>query len=356
MGTLVLAAIALAAGPPPAHAHKDQIVFDGGTLTYEQIPGLCCNPNNLVTITLKTDATGTYYEIDDPNSTGIVHPKQCTPLDSFDFSIRCPSNGVARLLVRTGTGDDSITVNAPTPATLYGGTGSNTMHGGAGPTAFHGEEGNNAMTAGAGGGNVLYGGLGSNTLNSDNGFADTDYYCPGHDTVMADSLDSVIARCPPPPPPPSPPPSPPPPVTAPAPSGAGTPTGPAAKAPTTTAPLIVHVALGPGVTLSYRRIQRILLHRGISVMVHASRSVTLRAQAVISRTGAARVLHLRTATARARAPHAIRRLVMRAPRSLVAPLRRLLAGRRPVFAVITISASAADGSSFALAREIRVEH
>lgn len=204
-------AVLLVLGAGSAYGHTAEIQIYNGTLIYQQLPGIDLNYDNKVTIALKNDSVGSYYEVDDPGSTGMFFPSQCAPLIPSQESVRCPASGVEALYVRTGTGNgaepntttDSITILAPTPATLSGGSVSNS-----------GGTRTSDITAGPVAGNVLYGNPGTGTLNAQNGFPDTIHSCPGN-TVNADPSDTVIPDCAPPPDPPEPPPSPAPPPPAP---------------------------------------------------------------------------------------------------------------------------------------------
>ncbi len=200
----VVLVMLLTFGVSLADAHTAEITIYDGTLVYQQIPGIDVNYPNNVTISLKTDSTGTYYEVDDPGSTGMFFPAECTPLDDAQDDVRCPATGIDQLYVRVGTGysptaahpsTDSIKILAPTPAILSGGSVTNT----GGPRTSD-------ITAGPVGGNVIYGNPGSGTLDAQNGFPDTIHSCPGN-TVTADPSDTVIPDCAPPPDPPAPPPA-----------------------------------------------------------------------------------------------------------------------------------------------------
>jgi hypothetical protein len=108
-----------------------EILIQSSTLIYQQFPGISVDQNNDVTISESVDSSGSYYVIDDPESTGMFFPAQCTPLLAEQTSIRCPASGITALYVRTGnaakagpTRSSSITITASTPATLSGGSAS----------------------------------------------------------------------------------------------------------------------------------------------------------------------------------------------------------------------------------------
>ena len=158
---MVCLVVALAPGlTVRAYGHTAQILIQSSTLIYQQFPGISVDRNNRVTISENTDSSGTYYVVDDPESTGMFFPAQCTPLLAEQTSVRCPASGITALYVRTGnasksdpTRNASITIHAPTPATLSGGSVSVNA-------------GTSNLTAGPVGGNVLYGSLGGGTLNA----------------------------------------------------------------------------------------------------------------------------------------------------------------------------------------------
>ncbi|HEX8854664.1 MAG TPA: hypothetical protein VF752_03615 [Thermoleophilaceae bacterium] len=180
-----------------ADAHNDYVKVDGSTLIYQQYPGLAPGqPDNALSITYKTIDGDQYFQVDDPNSTGITNELPCVPHTFDDESVLCPAAGITSLLIDTGTGTDQVTITAPTAARIYGGPGNDTLRGGAGATQFFGQAGNDALVAGAGGGNVLDPGTGTNSLDAANGFADTVNRCTGLDTVTSDVADTLLGACP----------------------------------------------------------------------------------------------------------------------------------------------------------------
>jgi hypothetical protein len=195
---LTACSAALAFGAAPAWAHNDYVAYDGSTLEYAQYPGLVPDqPNNTLTVTFKSDSTGDYFVFKDPTSTGITNKAPCVPLDADDFSVRCPSAGVTRLLIDTGTGDDGVTVNAPTPTEIYGGPGTDNVTGGTGATNVYGQAGDDTLTAGPNGGANLDGGTGVDRLRAQNSAVDTVTYCDGVDMPpLVDASDGITAACP----------------------------------------------------------------------------------------------------------------------------------------------------------------
>lgn len=307
-----------------AQAHSSQILIQSSTLIYEEIPGIAFNPNNNATIALKSDSTGSYYEIRDLGSTGMFFPSQCTPLDPSQEDIRCPAAGIRALYVRLGTGyysdtsTDTITITAPTPATVSGGSVTNA----GGPRTSN-------ITVGPVGGNVIYGNPGSGTVNSLNGFADTIHACPGN-VVKADPTDTVIWDCAPPPDPPGtlpkPPPSPP----------------PSSQSP----------ALSPTIKLTYKQPQAIMRRRLIELHVSASTPVTLHARGAILLPGRGRRALLGKSVS-IQAVGVSVRVRLRVPRRLLEPLLRAFARHRRLYAEVHIDASdPANGASYTLVRRI----
>ena len=163
-------AVLLTVGTGSASAHTAQILIDSGTLIYEQLPGIDLNYNNRVTIALKADSLGPLLRGRRSGQHRHVLPRAMHAAGPRPGQRSLSGRpGIGALYVRTGTGDpelntttDSITILAPTPATLSGGSVTNS----GGPRTSN-------ITAGPVGGNVLYGNPGSGTLNSDNGFPDT---------------------------------------------------------------------------------------------------------------------------------------------------------------------------------------
>ncbi len=324
-------ALLLTVGAGTAYAHTAQILIQSGTLIYQQIPGIDVNYDNDVTIVL--NAPGAYYEVDDPGSTGMFFPAQCTPLNSTQDKIRCPATGIKALYVRTGTGtvnegatSDSITILAPTPATLTGGSVTNI----GGPRTTD-------ITAGPAGGDVIYGNPGSGTLDSKNGFPDTVHSCPGN-TVSADSSDTVIPDCATPPGPPTPPPAPPPPP--------GAPTPPPTVIPPPTAP-------SSAISLAFKRLQHIVKDRAVVLSISVATPLTVTARGTIALPGGAGIVRLVAARHRIRAAAQAVTIRLRVPRRKVKALRHAFAKHRRLYANVQVNANdPASGSSFALARRI----
>jgi hypothetical protein len=338
----VLAAL-LAFGAAAAYAHTAQITIYDGTLVYQQLPGIDVNYNNDVTIALKTDSLGSYYEVDDPGSTGMFFPAQCTPLDPAQEDVRCPATGIDELYVRTGTGEpelktttDSITILAPTPAILSSGSVTNA----GGPRTSD-------ITAGPVGGDVLYSNPGSGTLNAKNGSPDTIHSCPGN-TVIADPSDTVIPDCasapnPPAPPAPSPLAPPPSPGSSPTPSpGTGLTPSPTATATPSTA-----------IAITYKQRQRILKRRALILSLSIAMPMTVKVRGTIALHVHRAVLRLADARVRVRAVTPAITLRLRVPRRKLKALRRAFAKHRRLYANVQVNASdPASATSFALARRV----
>jgi hypothetical protein len=159
---LATAACAFAVEADVALAHADYVSIEGSTLLFQRFAGALTSDQ--LTITYRSDTTGTYFVISDPTSTGTTNFPPCASLSRGDLDVRCPASGISQLLVNTRSGDNSITINAPTTAKLYGGSGNDSIRGGSGPTQFFGQGGNDTLTAGVGGGNVLLGGTGAERL------------------------------------------------------------------------------------------------------------------------------------------------------------------------------------------------
>jgi len=350
-GVAAVAVGALCVGATPAHAHTDQILIRGSTLIYQQVTGITEDFNNRVTISEHADSSGPYYVVEDPESNGIFAPRQCTPLLIEQTSWRCPATGISALYVRVGSGStadptrtSSITITAPTPATLSG--GSATVN-----------AGTSNVTAGPVGGNVIYGGLGGGILNSKNGFIDTVHTCPPANTLEADLNDILIADCAaipePPPPPPAPPGTPSPSPGAPS-LGAPSVGAPSPGAPSPGAPSLV-AEPSAVVAVIFHQPQPVLGRRYLLLTVSVATALTVRAHGSIALPRPARSLPLIGTTARLGAPGTTATLRLRLSRKTLATLRREFARHRRLYAYVQIeAANAATLSSFSLARRIRI--
>lgn len=336
-------AVLLTVGAGSAYAHTAQILIQSGTLIYQQLPGIDVNYDNNVTITLKADSTGSYYEVDDPGSTGMFFPTQCAPLDPTQDKVRCPAAGIGALYVRTGTGGpeintttDSITILAPTPATLSGGS---VTDGGGTRTSD--------ITAGPVGGNVLYGNPGGGKLNSQNGFPDTIHSCPDN-IVIADPSDTVISDCAPPPDPPAPPPPP----SSPSPSSMpGAPPSPAPGP--TLAPTTPATVPSSAIAITYKRRQQVLRRRAVFLSLSVATPLTVRVRGTIALRGAAGVVRLVGARVHIRPIARGVTVRLRVPRHRLKALRRALSKHQRLYANVQVTASdRASGSSYALGRRI----
>ena len=341
---MVCLVVALAPGlTVRAYGHTAQILIQSSTLIYQQFPGISVDRNNRVTISENTDSSGTYYVVDDPESTGMFFPAQCTPLLAEQTSVRCPASGISALYVRTGnasksdpTRNASITILAPTPATLSGGSVSVNA-------------GTSNLTAGPVGGNVLYGSLGGGTLNSENGFVDVVHSCPPANPIEADLTDIVIADCAAiPEPPGTPPPGSPPPGSSSSPSGPGAPGTTSPGLPPSAAPSAV-------VAVTFSQPQAVLGRRFVGLTVSVAMALTVRVHGSIALPGVARSLPLVGRSTRLGAPGATAKLRLRLRERTLPALRRAFARHRRLYVNVRIDAAdAASSSSFALARRIRI--
>ncbi len=317
-----------------ARAHASLILIGASTLVYEQRPEFNVNLDNNVTISLKSDLLGAYYEVSDPGSTGIVFPSQCVPLDEAQEDIRCPASGIERLFVRLGTGTvyanttGNVTITAPTPATVTG--GSVTDEGG--PRTSN-------ITVGPVGGNVIYGNPGPDKLNALNGFADTIHSCPGN-VVEADLIDTVMGDCAPPPEPPVSPPPPPTPTPKPTPKpttpGTAPPLAPGPGQPATTP--IAH-ARSAAIVISYKHPQAILRRRLIQFGVSVAMPMTVRAHGAIALPGRGGTITLTKARARIVKTGAAVAIRLYLPSRRLPQLRHAFARRRQLYATVQVDAA-----------------
>ncbi len=333
-------------GAGSAGAHTAQILIQDSTLVYQQFPGISIDYNNDVTISEKTDETGTYYVIEDPESTGMFFPGQCTPLVETDLSVRCPAAGISGLYVRTGnaaiadpTRHSSVTITAPTPATLSG--GSATV-----------DAGTSNVTAGPVGGNVLYGSLGGGALDSKNGFIDMVHTCPAN-TVEPDFNDILIPDCAViPEPPGTPPPA--------SPGSPSSPSSPSQSKPGSqgTAP---PVQLSPPgeqsatVQVVFNHPQAVLGRRYIVLTVSVATALTVRVRATIALPGSHRSVTLVGRTVRLGTVGATATLRLLVPRAALRALHHAFARHRHLYANVQVEATdAASLTSFALDRLIQI--
>jgi Ca2+-binding RTX toxin-like protein len=103
------------------------LIFSGG------------NETNALTITL--DPGGTTYTLTD--STAITAQAPCSPLSGT--TVQCPAAGVTEVRALLGAGDDSVTLDAPTPSFLGGEDGTDTLTGGSGPDTIDGGNGDDTV-------------------------------------------------------------------------------------------------------------------------------------------------------------------------------------------------------------------
>jgi hypothetical protein len=335
------AAVLMLWGAGPAHAHTAQILLQESTLIYQQFTGISLDRNNDVTISENTEPSGAYYVVDDPQSTGMFFPPQCTPLNTDQTSVSCPASGITGLYVRVGnaakpdpTRTSTVTITAPTPATVSG--GSATV-----------DAGTSNVTVGPVGGNVLYGSLGGGTLNSRNGFVDFVHTCPPSNTIEADLTDVLIPDCAAIPEPPGTPPSGTPSPGSPAPSPSG-PGSPEAELPPSAAPSAV-------VAMTFTQPQAVLGRRFIVFTVSVAMALTVRAHGSIALPSRATPLPLTGTAVRLGAPGATARLRLRLPKRTIKMLRRAFARHRRLYADVQLEATRASSpTSFSLARRIRI--
>jgi Ca2+-binding RTX toxin-like protein len=158
--------------------------------------------NNL-TISL----TGGTYSLSDPGA-AITAGMGCTTSQNI---AACQASRIRGITVSADDGADNVVNTTPTPSTLSGGDGSDSLEGGSGNDALRGNQGLDTHSGGAG----------DDFIDSRGDKADVVSCGIGSDTVRADAVDSVAADCEtvdragaPPPPPPGPMPGPSPPAAA----------------------------------------------------------------------------------------------------------------------------------------------
>lgn len=218
------------------------------------------------------------------------------------------------------------------------------------------DAGTSNVTAGPVGGNVLYGSLGGGTLNAKNGFMDFLHTCPPANALEADLNDITIPDCAViPEPPGTPPPASSPTATSstpsPSPSSSGS-GAPGVGSPSTSLASAVPSAV---VAVTFRQPQAVLSRRFILLTVSVAKALTVDVHGSIAVPGAAHPFPLAGAAARLRALGATATLRLRLPRRTLAALRRAFARHARLYASVQIDATnASDGSSFLLARRVRI--
>lgn len=309
-----------------AEAHTSRILIGASTLVYEQLSPLGYNPDNNVTISLKSDSLGAYYEVYDPGSFGIFFPSQCVPLDVLQEDIRCPASGIDALYVALGIGTktkattDSVTIDAPTPAIVSGGSVTNA----GGPRTSN-------ITVGPVGGNVIYGNPGTGTLNALNGFPDTIHSCPGN-IVEADLTDTVIEDCAPPPEspvaaPPMPTSEAPPRATTPAPSSTSPSTQPATR------------TQGAAIVLKFKQPQALLRRRLVRFGVSVATPLMVHAHGTIALAGGGGTIKLSTARVRIAKIGVIVAMQIHVPSRTLSKLRAAFRHHRRLYASVQVDAT-----------------
>jgi hypothetical protein len=350
ISSFVTVALILGACAAGAEAHSALILIGDSTLVYEQKPTYPNNVDNKLTIALKEDASGAYYLITDPASTGIAFPSQCIPLDLAQEEIRCAAAGIAAIYVRLGTATsertttDSVTIAAPTPATVSGGTVNNA----GGPRTSD-------ITVGPVGGNVIYGNPGPGTLNSLNGFPDTIHSCAGN-VVQADPLiDKVIEDCAPPPEPPvSPEPEPIPHTPLPGPAPGSPPSGPQSGPGSSSATTSTggHTQT-EAIVLSYKHPQSILRQRLVQFGVSVAMPLAVHAHGSITLPGRAGTVYLNAAHVHVATADVLVTMRLHVSSRGLARLRRAFAHHRRLYASIQVDATdPASGIEYLVSRRI----
>jgi Ca2+-binding RTX toxin-like protein len=143
---LVAALFAALAVMNAAPALASSAYVDSGTLYYIADSG---EVNN-ATMAYRTKLTAASYVVTDPGaplSSGlpvtIRAGNGCTSASATE--VRCAARGVTTLLVNVVDQDDSVTVNAPTAAVVYGSGGNDLLSGGSGADELYGDAGNDEL-------------------------------------------------------------------------------------------------------------------------------------------------------------------------------------------------------------------
>ena len=184
MRLATLTALALAALPAaPAAAHS--LVRPGG----QQIRYISADATSLNTLTVRL--AGERVEFLDRTVDGGMDFGSCDPgettNDANQWVIQtfCPRGGTSVVQLEVGEREDTVNVEAPIAARVFGGPGADTLTTGVADDVLSGDEGADRLDAGAG----------ADQLRVRDGIGDTVRCGPGEDRVEADTLDDVGADC-----------------------------------------------------------------------------------------------------------------------------------------------------------------
>ena len=215
----VLTALAVLALAPAAHASTAAV--DGGVLRVLASPG----ETNAIFVGAADPSSGA-YPINDGGAP--LNAGAGCARDASSGAISCPGAGVTSVEIDAGDLDDTVTVNAPLPATVRGGPGVDglsfapaptfgpvpgaTLDGGDGGDSLLGGPGNDRLLSGAGddyasggpGNDVIDGGTGRDRVDGGDGNdrltvrdrkVDSILCGNGKDSVRAEVLDSLDYAC-----------------------------------------------------------------------------------------------------------------------------------------------------------------
>ncbi|HEX8084025.1 MAG TPA: hypothetical protein VF529_07010 [Solirubrobacteraceae bacterium] len=314
---------ALLAAWPSAAAGHAIVTVDGDTVAYSSRD---TTSQNTLTATAYADRVRLY----DPTVDGGIAPGPCDPgevdAEGFIVEVWCPRAAGTRLRIDVADREDVVEVResggaTPVPAVVLAGSGSDRVTGGGAGDVVDGGSGEDALD----------GGDGDDEIRARDGVADRVACGAGADSAVLDAGDAADVSCETvdrqaPPPGSAPPPPPPPPGGA-----------PAEEAPRDAAPPRVD-----GGALTRQRIGR---SRALVVFASASEPGELAAAATV-RVGGRR-LALRPAHARVGVAGGGARLRLAVPAAEWRVLRRGLARRRRVHAIVTVVATDLAGNSSA---------
>jgi Ca2+-binding RTX toxin-like protein len=184
----LVASVALVMAHAPAARATAAVGLDAGNLIYFEYTG---PDDNDLTITFD----GTAYHFSDPNTTILPATAECSNPGGLVHLAVCNTGSVGQLGVDVASGNDRVTVDAPTPAFLCGGDGDDHLTGGPADDHVVGGPGVDEL-AGRGGVDDLtaeamsncvdqpgQGGTTTNTLDGGDG-VDFLYGGPGDDTML----------------------------------------------------------------------------------------------------------------------------------------------------------------------------
>jgi hypothetical protein len=311
----IVAAVLLGAAALPASAGAHAIVsLDGATIVYTARDATSQN-------TLTAAVTADRVRFRDPTVDGGIDPGPCDPGEvdgnGFIIEVRCPRSADTRLRIDVADREDSVRVGevsgaAPVASSVSGGVGADNLIGGGAADLLDGGPGED----------TLNGGAGDDELRARDDAADRVTCGDGNDRAEIDAADVVDDTCEA--------------VDRADPAPGGGPSPPPAGGPDTTPPRV------EGGALTFQRIGR---SRTLRVLATASEVAQLAAGATVVVAG--QRFTFSPARARVRVAGGGATLRLRLGRAAWNAIRRALARRRRLSAIVTVVATDGAGNSSA---------